>query len=187
MLRTFIGGLTGASLLFGGGVAMAGSPAQCPAQADSQGEHANVLVVRTQIGADGTQQRDNATIIPLHVDLARDSNGDVDVDQVAQQTSDQLDACDSIAVQANGAENAPQAVQQAIDQAGQSSEQEMMPWSYWSPYYGGGYYGYGYQPYYGYYSHYYPYYGYYYGGYTYPYYYGGYYPYGGYGYSYYYR
>ncbi len=187
MLRTIIGGLAGAALFLGGGLAMAGSPEQCPAQTGALGEQANVLVVRTVNNVDGTQRQDNAELIPLRVNLVRDTHGNVDVGQVVQQTNAQLDACEKIPVQGNGAQDAPDVVQNDIDQASQGSEQEALPWRYWYPYYSGGYYGYGYQPYYGYYSNYYPYYGYYNGGYTYPYYYGGYYPNGNYGYTYYYR
>lgn len=191
MQRSFFGGLAAAAFVLTGGSAFAGAVLQgqteCPAQQQAQNEQANVLVVRTAIDANGTQLQDGAALIPLHVDLQTGADGQVDVDQAAQQTESELGKCSSVAVAANEGQGAPDAVQQEFDKADQSSQQELLAWRYWQPYGHGGFYGYGYRPYYGYYSHYYPSYGYYYGGLTYPYYYGGYYPYGGYGYSYYYR
>lgn len=185
MRRLFIGGAA-ATAAFLSGIATA-EPAKCPAQEQAQGEHANVLVIQTIQGQEETQMRDGAAAIPMHVNLMRDAEGKVDVDQLVQQTNAQLEDCESIQVMANQGQDAPEVVQQEFEQADQSQEQEALAWRYWLPYRFGGYYGYGYRPYFGYYSHYYPYYGYYYGGYTYPYTFGAYYPYGRFGYYYYYR
>lgn len=186
MKRKFLGGLL-ASLAVMALPALASGGGQ---QQDQRGqsEVPNVLIVKVKVDKDGVQQSDGALVTPVRVQLQEDAEGQVDVQNMVQQANAAAQQAQSIDLQANQFQESdlPSAVQQVFQQAQQGRSKDAY-WSWYSPYNNWGYYGYGYQPYWGYYNNAYPYYGYYYGGYTYPYTWSYYSSYPGYLYNYYYR
>ena len=172
-----------------------GQQQQQQAQQQKQQEDqpiADVLVVKVHLDDKGQEVQEGATLIPLTVSVKFDSQGlntqalEKDCDQ-AMQSAQEIPVKQSL----EGSQ-VPGQVQEEFNYADSLTVTERAGWRVWTPYGSigrGGYYGYGYYPYYGrsYHRSYYPRWGYYRYGRSYPYYYGHYRRAGSYGYHYYHR
>ena len=176
-------------------VALAESEGDADPAVAQQQKIPDLFVIKVKLDAKGDEMRDQAVIIPLNIKVKFKGDG-LDTAKLVSDADEAMTSASPQQLVANNFrdEDVPKDVKEQFDYADGQMDSEQVSWRIWTPIGSigsGGYYGYGYYPYWGNYSrygnYYWPRYGYYDGYRNYPYYYGYNRNYGGYNYHCYHR